>query len=680
MNQRLSALKTNRTLAQQGIAMLVASQLVVGTLPAYAAAPGSNDGKTASPIKHVIIIIGENRSFDHVFATYRPRNPFEYVSNLLSKGVIKADGTKGPNYKLSAQYNPVDSTNFQLNPTTGKTVYPNIPPPEAGGNEFASDTTPAPFLTLSAAEATNPYLEVSYEPFLTTGATGLASGAVDTRVHNVNTLGEGVFQLTPGVAYDDYAASPVHRFYQMWQQLDCDAKKATRFNPSGCQADLFPWVETTVGQGTNGAKLPTNLNTGEGSAAMAFYNMQQGDVPYFKYLADNYTINDNFHQSVMGGTGANHIMFGFGDAIWYSDGNGHAAAPPVNQIENPNPQPGSNNWYDQDGYSGGSYSACADLSQPGVAPVVNYLEALPRPIEARCEATHYYLLNNYNPGYIGTGQTVAQAAAAYVATFPPAEQPIVAAQLAGTVSFTIPPSNVPHIGDVLSKANISYTYFGEGWNSYQTDPLEQSLNDKYCTICNPFQYATDIMTDPAQRAAHIADTDALSTDIASNKLPAVSIVKPNGYLDGHPGSSKLDLFEGFCKKIIDQVQANPEVWKDTAIFITFDEGGGYYDSGYVQPVDFFGDGTRIPLIVVSPYSFGGHINHTYSDHVSLDKFIERNWHLPTITKRSRDNFPNPDHRFDPYVPANTPALGDLFDVFNFSPFSFSPFNFSPFHF
>ena len=48
-------------------------------------------------------------------------------------------------------------------------------------------------------------------------------------------------------------------------------------------------------------------------------------LPYLKELADEYTINDNFHQSVMGGTGANHIMFGFADAIWYSDGEGQCA-------------------------------------------------------------------------------------------------------------------------------------------------------------------------------------------------------------------------------------------------------------------------------------------------------------------------------------------------------------------
>ena len=53
------------------------------------------------------------------------------------------------------------------------------------------------------------------------------------------------------------------------------------------------------------------------------------------------------------------------------------------------------------------------------------------------------------------------------------------------------------------------------------------------------------------------------------------------------------------KKIVDQVEASPTYTKDTVILITEDEGGGYYDSGYVQPVDFFGDGTRIPLIVVA---------------------------------------------------------------------------------
>jgi len=101
--------------------------------------------------------------------------------------------------------------------------------------------------------------------------------------------------------------------------------------------------------------------------------------------------------------------------------------------------------------------------------------------------------------------------------------------------------------------------------------------------------------------------------------------------------------------------------------VTVDEGGGYYDSGYVQPLDFFGDGTRIPLIVVSPWTTPGHISHNYADHVSILKFIEHNWQLPTISSRSRDNLPNPtyDTAVSLYAPTNSPAISDLFDLFNF---------------
>jgi phospholipase C len=71
--------------------------------------------------------------------------------------------------------------------------------------------------------------------------------------------------------------------------------------------------------------------------------------------------------------------------------------------------------------------------------------------------------------------------------------------------------------------------------------------------------------------------------------------------------------------------------------------------------------------VVSKFAKPGHISHKYSDHVSILKFIERNWDLPAVTKRSRDNFPNPKTLdfLSPYVPLNSPALDDLFDLFDF---------------
>jgi phospholipase C len=117
---------------------------------------------------------------------------------------------------------------------------------------------------------------------------------------------------------------------------------------------------------------------------------------------------------------------------------------------------------------------------------------------------------------------------------------------------------------------------------------------------------------------------------------------------------------------VNEVIRTPEVFEDTAILITFDEGGGYYDSGYVQPVSFFGDGSRIPLMVVSPFAKKGYVDHTYSDHVSILKFIESNWRLSPLSKRSLDNLSNPETSDDdPYRPTNGPAIGNLMTLFDF---------------
>ena len=644
-------------------AVLLASLQVIASFPvlAYAETASSapdNSAKTRTPIKHVIVIIGENRTFDHIFATYQPKRG-ETVDNLLSKHIINSDGTPGSNYSYATQYSAEDTHRDKYeNSPQEKSFYPTLPVPLAGG-----PTTPY-VSTVAEAEAVENGLAPDYYKYLTTGGTGLKAHTPDTRILNYNNLPAGPFQLTPGVPYDAYAGSPVHRYYQMAQQLDCNANYATRTNPSGCKADLFPYVEVTVGAGTNGLAQPmpfTQETTGEGGDAMGFYNVQQGDAPYLTSLANDYSMSDNYHQAILGGTGANHIAIGTGDAIWFSDGNGNAIRPPhdttpgaLDEIENPNPQPNTDNWYTEDGYGkgtatgGGSYSNCSDSDAPGVQTMLTYLGTLSREVNPKCEPGHFYLLNNYNPGYYGNGKN------AFTDT------------AKGSSVFTIPPSNVRNIGDALLEKNVSWKYYGDQYNKYVADPYYTDPTNAYCNICNFFQYSTSIMTNAQVRTAHLQDTVNLYQDIQSGNLPAVSFVKPSGFVDGHPASSKLDLFEGFVKKIVDGVKANPELWKDTAILVTVDEGGGYYDSGYVQPVDYFGDGTRIPLIVVSPFTRAGHISHQYNDHVSILKFIEANWGLDPITKRSRDNLPNPvQDRSNPYVPTNSPAIGDLMDLFTF---------------
>jgi phospholipase C len=611
---------------------------------ASAAAPPltPHDADTTTPIKHVIVIYGENRSFDHQFATYVSPTG-DKVRNLLSEGIIKDDGSPGENFATGAQFQATDTSTYSISPDkTGP--YKTLPPPNTGGApESASDESPPPFATVAAAAAVDYGVLPRDVRVLTTGATGLPKNTVDTRIVNVGSLPNGPFQLTPGVPYDAYANSPVHRFYEAWQQSDCAVGHATADNPSGCLNDLFPWVEVTIGAGNNGAAQPAGFDdetTHEGATAMGFYNVRQGDMPYFKRLADRYAISDNYHQPGMGGTGLDSIIAGFADAIWYSDGKGNPATPPANQIENPNPQSGTNNWYTQDGYSGGSYSACADTNQPGVSAVVSYLQDPKLKISPNCEAGHYYLLNNYNPGYFGDGTVDT------------------------TDKFAIPPSSSPSIGDVLLASQVSFRWYGEGWNQYAANPNDPT--NVYCNICNPFQYQTSIMTNPTLRDAVLKDTADFYNDVRDGTLPAVSFVKPSALNDGHPASSKFSIFEAFVRKIITELRQNPEVWRSTAVFVTVDEAGGYYDSGYIQPLDFFGDGPRIPLIVVSPYSTGAHVSHSYTDHVSILKFIEANWKLPTISRRSRDNLPNPvAAASNPYVPTNSPAIGDLRDMFHF---------------
>ena len=80
--------------------------------------------KTASPIKHVIIIVGENRSFDHLFATDVPKKKSEKVLNLLSQGIINADGTPGPNFAKAHQFQITSAPNFGKFFISGRTVAP----------------------------------------------------------------------------------------------------------------------------------------------------------------------------------------------------------------------------------------------------------------------------------------------------------------------------------------------------------------------------------------------------------------------------------------------------------------------------------------------------------------------------------------------------------------------------
>ncbi|MBV9714595.1 MAG: alkaline phosphatase family protein [Solirubrobacterales bacterium] len=581
-----------------------------GALAAGKAGPRGDSPR--SPIKHVIVIIGENHTFDNVFATYQPPRG-QHVRNLRSERIVDANGNPGALVGRAIQRTASDTTTYQVNPPrTG--AYGTLPQPNTTYVSKACDGQGenAPDQRFPAKLANAPYPITKYVPYFDSHSEYSQYGVCE---YNGASVGD-----------------PIHRFYQMYQQV------------SGNRNDLWTWVHETAGD-ANGDPPPspfTDQSTDQGALDMGFYNMARGDAPTLHFLADHYAMSDNYHQAVMGGTGANHIALGTGYAAYYQDAAGNPATPPAGEIENPNPLHGTNNWYTQDGYgksgtmNGGSYSKCSDRSAPGVKGVFNYLARLPFATfrGGDCAPKHFYLLNNYNPAYNVDGSL-------------------------NTSTFTVPPQrNWRTIGDELSAHHITWGYYGEGYNNGKP-------GSDYCGICDPMQYASSVMTNRALRRNVQHGVEDFDAEAARGTLPAVTFLKP-GNDDGHAGYSTLAAFENFVAHAVDEVQTNPSLWKSTAIFVTFDEGGGYYDSGYIQPVSFFGDGTRVPMIAISPYAKPGYISHTYTDHVSLLKFIERNWNLPPVSSRSTDRLPDPvSLAGNPYVPRNRPAIGDLWDFFNF---------------
>ena len=233
MHLGLSASGGWRRVQSTFVSLALVQISLAGPLATIAKAAESAARETRSPIKHVIVIVGENRSFDHLFATYQPRDD-EHIDNLLSKHIIREDGSPGRNYSKSWQYkaDATDSSVYQLSPKN-KTLYETLPAPLNGGpTDVCTDIG---LCSLAEAQATENGLPAGYYPLMLTGGTGLTGKVPDTRIDGVHastpysTLPPGPFQLTNHSTFtdDSYAASPVHRFYQMWQQLDCDASYAS---------------------------------------------------------------------------------------------------------------------------------------------------------------------------------------------------------------------------------------------------------------------------------------------------------------------------------------------------------------------------------------------------------------------------------------------------------------------
>jgi phospholipase C len=195
-------------------------------------------------------------------------------------------------------------------------------------------------------------------------------------------------------------------------------------------------------------------------------------------------------------------------------------------------------------------------------------------------------------------------------------------------SMLVPEQTAPTIGDRLSDKNVTWAWYSGGWDTAvlgHADPLFQFHHQ-------PFAFYANYADGTPGRADHLRDETDFYTDVAANKLPAVSFIKPIGADNEHPGYASELNGQQHVADLISAVQASP-AWAETAIIVTYDEHGGRWDHVPPPVIDKWGPGVRVPAIVISPFAKKAFVDHTQYDTTAILKLIETRWNLEPLADR-----------------------------------------------
>ena len=245
------------------------------------------------------------------------------------------------------------------------------------------------------------------------------------------------------------------------------------------------------------------------------------------------------------------------------------------------------------------------------------------------------------------------------------------------VDQQITPYNLtfPQIAQVMTPVGVTWGYYQYNWNdkidctgNYTANFVNSNIHggyDGFWAGLAQFRQVQNAQTE----CSSLQNINDFKNAVTGNSLPDVSWVIPEPQVSDHPGQSMLKSGELYTSSIINLIEQSPE-WASTVIYLTWDDWGGYYDNVVPAQLDAFGNGFRVPLIAISPYSIPGgmvsgptypYYNNATKTHgmTNQDDFsaflstIEYNWNLPNITTRDGEE-PN------------------LFYMLNFHPPSLSP--------
>ncbi len=204
----------------------------------------------------------------------------------------------------------------------------------------------------------------------------------------------------------------------------------------------------------------------------------------------------------------------------------------------------------------------------------------------------------------------------------------------------------PNIGDRLSAAHLDWAWYNENWNQVKPWALKTAFGPDdgsavvdsgriYEAHHNPFQYYPGWFDYVKQ--GHIRDAEDFREDARRGALPAVSFLKASAAHTEHPADCAPVFGMRWVEELVRAVAAGP-AWERTAIFITYDEGGGFWDSVPPVVVDDYGYGTRTPALLISPWARAGLVDHHVASTASILKFIETRFGLTPLNHRDRQAY------------------------------------------
>jgi phospholipase C len=320
----------------------------------------------------------------------------------------------------------------------------------------------------------------------------------------------------------------------------------------------------------------------------------QADIPNYWSLAQSFALGDNFYSSLHGPSFPNHLYTIAAQSGGVSDNPGGAQADAANA-----PQIGP----------------CASDG------------ACPEPGEAGLEPDDVPPLNQ-KKGVWGCDAD-------------PKERVPVRDQ-EGDIIEIYPCLDFPTLGDELSAAGVSWKMYAPA--AGVDDAGFQGSAGYIWTVYDAIRH----MRDTPNWAEHIVPVDQFVVDAKAGTLPNVVWISTPTPVSEHTPAS-VCTGENWTVSLLQALASGPQ-WTHSAMFITWDDFGGFYDHQAPDQIDYFGLGFRVPMLVVSPYAKQGYIDHTRGDFTSVLKFIEEDFDVPPLTDRDGKNTSDMTQTFDFTVP------------------------------